>query len=224
MQPTRHKLPIFEKAGPGGLSSDYRLVDGPFQQWEIWYQQSFLAPSQCDLLVEHFERYKHHTKKSADGRPFFDDRVLWFDHIPQEGRAGKAIMQRARGQMVDIIKRFYKEPSDLFSDTIQLVKWMPGQPMQVHADNVYLEDVVHPTPHRDFAAIVYLNDDFPGGYIYFEELKFVVRPRKGLLLAFPGGIRYRHGVTATASGLRYTMPAWFTRDITKRDPSELEEY
>ena len=224
MQPLHHAIPIFEQGGPAGLPSDYKLIDGPFQQWKVWYQQSFLTHSQCDLLIDQFELNKHKTMKSPDGHPFFDNRVLWFDSIPVDSRECKAIMQSSRRGMIDAIRKFYKEPLELFSDTIQLVKWGADQAMPVHADNVHFDGTPHLTPHRDFAAIVYLNDDFLDGFIYFEEFRLAIRPKKGLLLAFPTGMRYRHGVTAISEGKRYTMPAWFTRDISKRDRSELEDY
>jgi len=41
------------------------------------------------------------------------------------------------------------------------------------------------TPQRDVSAICYLNDEFDGGEICFEQAQLTVKPRRGLLLAFP---------------------------------------
>ena len=60
-------------------------------------------------------------------------------------------------------------------------------------------------------AIYYLNDTFEGGEIDFERAKLVVKPRRGLLLAFPSDAAHVHEVLPMRSGVRYTMPVWFTK-------------
>ena len=60
-------------------------------------------------------------------------------------------------------------------------------------------------------AIYYLNDEFDGGEIVFERAQLVVKPRRGLLLAFPSDADHAHEVLPVRSGVRYTMPIWFTK-------------
>src|SRR5205807_3842016 len=71
--------------------------------------------------------------------------------------------------------------------------------------------VANHTPHRDVSAIYYLNDEFDGGEIVFDTQQLMVKPRRGLLLAFPSDAAHVHEVLPVRSGVRYTMPIWFTR-------------
>jgi predicted 2-oxoglutarate/Fe(II)-dependent dioxygenase YbiX len=84
-----------------------------------------------------------------------------------------------------------------------------------HADNCRQNEqrvwVANHTPQRDITVIYYLNDEFDGGEIVFALQQLVVKPRRGLLLAFPSDAAHVHEVLAVRSGVRYTMPIWFTK-------------
>ena len=58
------------------------------------------------------------------------------------------------------------------------------------------------------SVLVYLNDEYEGGELYFPDLDFGVRPKKGMLIAFPGNLYYTHGVAPVTSGTRYTLSQW----------------
>jgi len=61
------------------------------------------------------------------------------------------------------------------------------------------------------SAIYYLNDAFEGGEIVFDRAHLVVKPRRGLLLAFPSDADHVHEILPVRSGARYTMAIWFTK-------------
>src|SRR6266513_1583647 len=65
----------------------------------------------------------------------------------------------------------------------------------------------------------------------FDRQQLVVKPRRGLLLAFPSDAAHTHEVLPVRSGVRYTMPIWFTKqrrfalaDFPWRDPVRLGTY
>ncbi|MGC2199256.1 MAG: 2OG-Fe(II) oxygenase [Stellaceae bacterium] len=84
-----------------------------------------------------------------------------------------------------------------------------------HADNCRQNEqgdwVANHTPQRDVTAIYYLNDEFDGGEIVFEVQQLVVKPRRGLLLAFPSDAAHIHEVLPVRIGVRHTMAIWFTK-------------
>lgn len=61
---------------------------------------------------------------------------------------------------------------------------------------------------RDFSIILFLNDDFEGGYLTFPELKIKIQPEPGLLIIFPSNEKYVHGVEPVIKGTRYTLIDW----------------
>jgi hypothetical protein len=58
------------------------------------------------------------------------------------------------------------------------------------------------------SILAYLNDDYEGGELYFPEHDFGVRPKKGMIIFFPGNLHYVHGVAPVTSGTRYTLSQW----------------
>ncbi|KGL75734.1 Prolyl 3-hydroxylase 3, partial [Tinamus guttatus] len=92
----------------------------------------------------------------------------------------------------------------------------------VHADNCLLDpegnECWREPPayvYRDYSGILYLNDDFQGGGLFFTELDTVtvtakVYPKCGRLVAFSSGKENPHGVWAVSSGRRCAVALWYT--------------
>ena len=66
---------------------------------------------------------------------------------------------------------------------------------------------------NDIATLVYLNDDYEGGELYFPNQEIQFKPKAGAAYFFPGDMNYVHGVTEIKSGIRYTCP--FFWEITE---------
>lgn len=67
-------------------------------------------------------------------------------------------------------------------------------------------------PH-DIATLIYLNDDYEGGEIYFPEFDIKIKPKPGDMVAFPDNPSFMHGVKKITGSNRYTLPRWFTRIV-----------
>jgi hypothetical protein len=112
----------------------------------------------------------------------------------------------------------YSITKNLFADIFQFVRWLPDNVLMPHADAENPDGSVHPFPYRNFAAVIYLNDNYRGGQIYFpnhDNFQPVITP--GTLVTFPGTLEYLHGVTKIKSGTRYTIAGFFTYDETRAD-------
>uniref|UniRef100_A0A452TE22 procollagen-proline 3-dioxygenase n=1 Tax=Ursus maritimus TaxID=29073 RepID=A0A452TE22_URSMA len=82
----------------------------------------------------------------------------------------------------------------------------------VHADNCVLDP---DTGDCWRAGLLYLNDDFHGGDLFFTEPNALtvtaqVRPRCGRLVAFSSGGENPHGVWAVTRGRRCALALWHT--------------
>jgi hypothetical protein len=87
---------------------------------------------------------------------------------------------------------------------IHIAKFEVGSSMHEHFD------VSRP---NDIANLVYLNDDYEGGEIYFPHLDFSFKAEPGDLLTFPDNPDFVHGVKEITSGTRFTLPQWYTRIV-----------
>lgn len=70
---------------------------------------------------------------------------------------------------------------------------------------------VHP-----IASLLYLNDDYEGGELYFPKQNIDISPSAGSLVVFDGGTNYIHGVRQITEGDRYVFVAfWDYEEPTK---------
>ncbi|KAM4588310.1 prolyl 3-hydroxylase 1 [Odontesthes bonariensis] len=104
----------------------------------------------------------------------------------------------------------------------------------VHVDNCVLVSEVNECikeppayTHRDYSAILYLNEDFEGGEFIFTELdaKTVtaeVLPRCGRVVGFGAGKENPHGVRAVTKGQRCAVALWFTLDPSHEEKERIQ--
>lgn len=60
-----------------------------------------------------------------------------------------------------------------------------------------------------YAAVLYINDDYVDGEVFFPQQGLKLRPKPGSLLIFPGTKDYVHGVRPVGEGpVRYVLPAF----------------
>ena len=91
-----------------------------------------------------------------------------------------------------------------------LVKWTPGTEQRPHADKQLNDGSPNPFPDYDLNSLIYYNDTFCGGELFYPQHNLVVRPRPGLAVAHPGDIYFLHGVKRIESGERWTTPSFYT--------------
>jgi len=80
-----------------------------------------------------------------------------------------------------------------------LQRMQEGVELKAHTDQ-------HTDPSIRYAAILYLNDDYVDGTLFFANKGVEVRPRPRDLLLFPGNEEYEHGVRHVGKGpTRYVV-------------------
>jgi hypothetical protein len=79
-----------------------------------------------------------------------------------------------------------------------LQRMQPGVELKSHTDQ-------HTDPSIRYAAILYINDDYKAGTLFFKNKENSdLRPKPGTLLVFPGNEEYEHGVRFVEEGpIRY---------------------
>jgi hypothetical protein len=81
--------------------------------------------------------------------------------------------------------------------TIQ--RMQPGVELKSHTDQ-------HTDPSIRYATILYLNDDYVDGELFFKNKDVYLRPKPGSLLIFPGNEEFEHGVKHVGDGpIRYVI-------------------
>jgi hypothetical protein len=111
-------------------------------------------------------------------------------------------MQEWALKVYNFVLENYKMPFEEFNPhKTHIAKFLPGNGMHEHFDS---------SRPKDIATILYLNQDYLGGDIYFPKYNISFKPEPGDLLCFPDNPDFVHGVKPIEDGVRYTTPRWFT--------------
>lgn len=104
-----------------------------------------------------------------------------------------SILQKRLG---DLLKQ--ADPSLELAGFGTLQRMQEGVELKSHTDQ-------HTDPSIRYAAILYINDDYKDGTLFFQNKKDSdLRPKPGTLLIFPGNEEYEHGVRVVGRGpIRY---------------------
>jgi hypothetical protein len=156
--------------------------------------ENFIDDADCDLAVKLYEdtREKGLYRNAGDGRllnvnPTFPD-VIYL--------VNKYISK------IDAIydAKFY--PREVFMSLYQTSSAIPPH-----------TDYTHPDLKDSLGVMLYFNDDFEGGELYFPNLNYEYKPKKGSAIIFPcNNKEYLHGVRQITAGERYTMPVEIVLD------------
>jgi hypothetical protein len=108
----------------------------------------------------------------------------------------------------DIYKSVYQRLSRVVSisdSSLELSGFATIQRMQEGVELKSHTDQ-HTDPSIQHAAIIYLNDDYIDGELFFENSNIEIKPESGSLLLFPGNDQYKHGVRHVGKGpIRYVL-------------------
>jgi 2OG-Fe(II) oxygenase superfamily len=164
----------------------------------------------CRRLMTMYDRHVHLTTvMDQTGHPV----VYW--PLFRDPAYAAEIVPRLVGEFLCKIGSQLRFAEPLYTETVILAAMGTGGRHNRHADicrqNEQGDWVANHTPQRDVSAIYYINDEFEGGEIVFELQQLVVKPGRGLLLAFPSGADHVHEILPVRSGVRYTTPIWFAK-------------
>ena len=177
----------------------------------------FLTDAECDRLTVMFDRLHGLVKHRKVGVDFWEGRIVYMNEVAQHDASAAAIMGGFQKRATAMLGDFYVLTSPLWTDTVQLNIWEQNSYLPPHTDNSNPDGSSHTTPWRDFSSIVYLNDDYEGGELYFTAKDRILKPQRGMLVAFSAGYHHEHGVLKVTSGRRITMPAFYTFDKGRAD-------
>lgn len=181
--------------------------------------EEFLAEPVCDRLCGVFGDLSGTIVNHVAG--YWDSRFIWYSDLLKHAPALAAEMREAQRSSITAIADFYRLIAPIYPDLLQIMSWPVGIHMPPHADGANPDGSPHATAYRDFSGIIYLNDDYEGGEFYFTALNTVIKPKRGMLVAFTAGFQHEHAVLRVEGKQRLTMPFFLTFDKERADPALL---
>ena len=121
-------------------------------------------------------------------------------------------------EAIEIVKRYSKKVAeevlkqDLVVHDCIFVHYGPGSHVEEHMDFDFEDDCADCT----HAAVIYFDEDYTGGEIYFPKLNESYKPNAGSIVVFPQRNRdYTHGVKEIKTGVRHMMNMCMTPNRDK---------
>jgi hypothetical protein len=158
----------------------------PEEDWSIEYQKNLAR-----FCMEKFGR-DDVDNLVAEGKfeitKGWDDKNLNITH--------EEISSTLQKRLGDLLR--LADPSLELAGFGTLQRMQEGVELKSHTDQ-------HTDPSIKYAAILYINDDYEAGTLFFENKENSdLRPKPGTLLVFPGNEDYEHGVRHVGKGpIRY---------------------
>jgi hypothetical protein len=106
------------------------------------------------------------------------------------------------------------DPLLMLSGLATIQRMQKGVELKSHTDQ-------HTDPSIRYATIIYINDDYVDGELFFPKLDISLRPKPRDLLFFPGDENHEHGVKHVGEGpIRYVIVGF----IKEKDYYENNKY
>ena len=173
----------------------------------IFVIDDFISPEDAEMLISEqlnpseVNAYPEYYKERYGGTAFpYNNNVMSI--LKKYGNISNSVHQKLRG----------------FVNPIYVFKafgswWVEGSKGALHID------AQGPEPWIEFSTVIYLNDDFEGGDIFFPNQNFVYKPKKYSAVFFPSaGTEHIHGITTVTKGNRHTALYMHTSLPNHADP------
>jgi hypothetical protein len=183
--------------------------------------EDFMTEEELSVLTEFSKNNntwdKTETHVNEDGvviydSGFWDHRVATYPTLTGVNPEIPKIIENMQLRLKEKVDAFFN--LDAHPTNPAIVRWLPGQRQQPHADKELHEGEnrgkPNDFPYYDIAGLFYINDDYEGGELYFPNQGIQFKPKAGAAYFFPGDMHYIHGVTEIRSGIRYVCPFFWT--------------
>ncbi len=183
--------------------------------------EDFMTQEELTILNEfarsNTEWDKTETHYNEDGTVIYDsgyweDRVATATTLDSVDPRITQVIIGMQARLKERVDAFFNVDARATSPAI--VRWLPGQLQMPHADKELHEGdsrgKPNDFPYYDIAGLFYINDDYKGGELYFPNQGIQFKPKAGAAYFFPGDMNYIHGVSPIESGIRYTVPFFWT--------------
>jgi hypothetical protein len=162
------------------------------------------SASQADWEIEYMSNLKNFCLEKfgrsdvenlvAEGK--FEITQNWVD---KNLNIGYSDVYRSIHERLDSLVK-QADPSLELSGFATIQRMQPEVELKAHTDS-------HTDPSIHYAAILYINDDYSNGELFFPNLdRGGLRPKPKTLLIFPGDDKHNHGVEPVGDGpIRYVI-------------------
>ena len=180
---------------------------------ECFTVENFLTDEECDSIIKYVEWLSSKNILEWNQISFYDSYAMGF--WEEDPTGGCEFFGLKKNYFHGILKKQIKEvgekllEKELSDVSYHAQKWLPGAFASFHSDNSNEDGTPSEFEKSKYAAFIYLNDNFSGGYLNFKHHDIKIYPKKGTIAFFAGGHTNEHEVTKVHGGTRYTVGSFW---------------
>jgi hypothetical protein len=178
------------------------------QSFQIKVIENFITSEDADTLVGYIKsNCSDKTKFYTPLRHRVENKVRYESHIPERHTFSNHaevfhLLKKYSDKFLSESNLFFKDSEEIYLAAQWMTMLGPDSMLGEHRDN-------HKGAEHLFrSGVLYLNEDFEGGYLHFTHRDFTIKPKKLSLVIFDS--REMHAITEVLSGVRIAMPIWAT--------------
>lgn len=187
--------------------SETKIINNSENDLKIYVIKDFIAQQDADILIDYIEKnYLNDEKFYIPEKAKVSGRFRYEAHVPELHSFSN------HTEVTDLLTKysdkFLLECTNLFKDNnlFLAAQWLTmlgeGTRLPGHVDNHVGAE------HLFRSGVIYLNNDFDGGFLKFLDLDITIDPEKLSIVIFES--TRLHEITEILSGIRIAMPIWAT--------------
>jgi hypothetical protein len=194
--------------------SEIKTLKSLSPEIKIKVVNDFINKDDCDVIVEYINKnYLDKNKFYIPEKAIANNRFRYESNVPEthslsDHKEISSILNLYSDKFISECKSFFKDEDQLYLASQWLTMLGAGTKLPCHYDD-------HDGAEHLFkSGVIYLNDDFDGGFLRFPDLNLTINPEKYSLVIFES--HNLHEITEILSGIRIAMPIWAT-NIQERE-------
>lgn len=179
----------------------------------IGYVKRFVTENDISLINDYINSME----------PVYDKDVFYIDNIESEHASHRQVtdqnvidtVRKLENKILNYIENMYFPDAGLelvkvaWTRELELIRWLESSVLAAHSDG---SSDAPEFPIINIGALIYLNNDYEGGEIKFNDYDLVFKPDLGDLVIFPN--HYIHEVLEVKKKdpvtRRHTMPVFYS--------------
>lgn len=180
---------------------------------ECFTVENFMSESECSSIISYVDWLVENNILEWNQISFYDSFAMGFWEEDPTGGCEKFGLPKNyfHGILKPRIKNICENVlgKELSEVSYHAQKWDEGAFAGFHSDNSDEHGNPSEFERSKYAAFIYLNEDFEGGYLNFKNYDIKITPKIGMIAIFAGGYTNEHEVTKVHGGTRYTVGSFW---------------
>jgi len=188
------------------------MSDVIYHKHDIVEIKNFISKKESELIIKYLDSQPekwivfNESFTKCYGMP-----LSFYDKKLENYGLEKNIFENINYRFKDAIEETFNQK--FTGVTYHAQKWDKGGMVEIHSDTSDLDGNPNQNSTNKYTIILYLNDNYNGGELYFPQHDLKIKPQSGSILTFPGDHSNIHGVNEVKNETRYTIVSWWNNEI-----------